>query len=82
MAKKECCFDPKMKIFGNVIVWPKGQIVIPKEVRDLLNIKPGDSLVVTTKHDMAIGIIKWTDVSKFMDYIHKEIDEISSKIVQ
>ena len=82
MAKKDCCFDPKMKIFGNVIVWPKGQIVIPKEVRDLLNIHPGDSLVVTSKHDMAIGIIKGTDVSKFMEYIQKEMKEISSKISQ
>ena len=78
--KQDCCFDPKMKIFGNVIVWAKGQIVIPKEVRDMLNIQPGDSLVVTTKHDLAIGIIKGTEVVKFMEYIHKELDEISSKV--
>lgn len=38
---------PKGKhIFGTVKVGEKGQIVIPKEARDLFAIKPGDTLLV------------------------------------
>ena len=33
-------------IFGVVKVGDKGQIVIPKDVRNMYNIKPGDSLML------------------------------------
>lgn len=33
-------------IFGMVKVSTKGQIVIPKDARDIFGIKPGDSLMV------------------------------------
>lgn len=59
---------------GKVSVWPKSQIVIPKDVRDLLNIKPGDDLMFITKGDIAIGMIKSDDVQKFLQYIHAELN--------
>ncbi len=58
---------------GKATVWPKSQIVIPKDVRELLNIKPGDDLMVISKWDMAIGMIKSDDVPKFLKYIHAEM---------
>ncbi len=33
-------------LFGTVKVGEKGQIVIPKDARDMFNIKPGDMLMV------------------------------------
>lgn len=60
---------------GKATVWPKSQIVIPKDVRELLDIKPGDDLMIISKWDMAIGMIKSDDVSKFLQYIHSEINE-------
>lgn len=33
-------------IFGTVRVGEKGQIVIPKEARDLFGIRPGDTLLI------------------------------------
>ncbi len=33
-------------IFGTVKVGEKGQIVIPKEAREIFGIKPGDSLLI------------------------------------
>ena len=37
---------PKDKFLSTVRVGDKGQIVIPKEVRDLFEIEPGDSLLL------------------------------------
>lgn len=50
---------PKGKhIFGTVRVGEKGQIVIPKEARDIFNIKPGDTLLVLGDEAQGIAIVK------------------------
>ncbi len=67
--------DLTVKMHGKATVWPKSQIVIPKDVRELLNIKPGDDLMVITKGDIAIGMIKSDDVQKFLQYIHAELND-------
>ncbi|HBB27569.1 TPA: AbrB family transcriptional regulator [Candidatus Gracilibacteria bacterium] len=60
-------------MFGSVTVGTKGQVVIPKEVREVLDISPGDTLVVVTKHNKAIGMVKTDDMEAFMEYIQKEM---------
>ena len=62
-----------VKMFGSVTVWTKGQVVIPKEIRDSLGIEPGDVLMVVTKHGTAIGMIKADDMPAFMEYMQGEI---------
>lgn len=55
---------PKGKhIFGTVKVGERGQIVIPKEARDLFDIKPGDTLLVLGDEEQGIAIAK-ADVMK------------------
>ena len=39
------------KFVGSVKVGPKGQIVIPKEAREMLNISTGDTLVLLADED-------------------------------
>jgi len=63
----------EIKIHGKVTVWPKSQIVIPKEVRTLIGIKPGDDLMIVSKWDMAIAMVKSGDIQKFLQYMHSEI---------
>lgn len=38
-------FHKHIHLAGTVTVGPKGQVVIPSEVREQMNIKPGDKLV-------------------------------------
>ena len=50
---------PKGKhIFGTVKVGERGQIVIPKEARELFNIQPGDTLLVLGDEEQGIAISK------------------------
>ena len=50
---------PKGKhIFGTVKVGERGQIVIPKEARELFDIRPGDTLLVLGDEEQGIAVVK------------------------
>jgi AbrB family looped-hinge helix DNA binding protein len=53
----------------------KNQIVVPKQARKLLDIKPGNELLVKIKEDRIILIPKPKDFTKYMEGLHKEIWE-------
>ena len=59
----------KDKFVGIAKVGEKGQIVIPKEARDMFNIKPGDSVVVLCDKKKGMAIIK----SEVLDYTMDKI---------
>ena len=48
--------QPKDKLAASAKVGEKGQIVIPKEMRDMFGIKPGDTVILLAdeKHGIAI----------------------------
>ncbi|HEX2906099.1 MAG TPA: AbrB/MazE/SpoVT family DNA-binding domain-containing protein [Phototrophicaceae bacterium] len=56
-------------IFGTVKVGEKGQIVIPKEARDLFNIKPGDILLLLGDEAQGIAIVKHEVLQQFANEI-------------
>ncbi|MBN1166133.1 MAG: AbrB/MazE/SpoVT family DNA-binding domain-containing protein [Methanospirillaceae archaeon] len=45
-------------IFGTVKVGERGQIVIPKEARDIFQISPGDTLMVLGDEKRGIALVK------------------------
>ena len=59
----------KGKYMSSVKVGPKGQIVIPKEVRDMFDINPGDTLVVLADAKKGIAIERMNVFSKIADAI-------------
>lgn len=56
---------PPGKYAWSVTVGTKGQIVIPKEARDLFGIKPGDTLIMLADEQRGIAIPPKSAVSAF-----------------
>ncbi len=61
-----------LKVVATTTVWPKGQIVIPKEIRDKLNIKSWDTMVVLIKNWKYIWLVKNDDIWDLMKYVTSE----------
>lgn len=57
------------KFMGSAKVGPKGQIVIPKEVRDMFGIKPGDTMIILADSSKGIAIEHYDTFSKIADEI-------------
>ena len=62
----------KNKFVGIAKVGEKGQIVIPKEARDMFNIAPGDSIVVLCDKEKGIALIK-------SDFMEDSFDKIMNR---
>ena len=62
--------------FGSTKVGEKGQIVIPKEARDLFGINPGDTVLVLGDEQKGLAIVK---ASSLEGYLFKLMDGIGVK---
>lgn len=64
------------RVFGTAKVGDRGQIVIPKEARELFNIKPGDTLLILGDEDTGL-VVSRPDVlrdlaTQIFDSVKKE----------
>ncbi|MEN8077587.1 AbrB/MazE/SpoVT family DNA-binding domain-containing protein [Clostridioides difficile] len=58
---------PKGKhFFGSVVVGERGQIVIPKEAREVFNINPGDKLLILGDIDRGLAIVHQRELLNFV----------------
>ena len=60
---------PKDKYMSLVKVGEKGQIVIPKEIRDMFGIEPGDTLLMLADKSRGIAIPQPQEAEKIHDSI-------------
>jgi AbrB family looped-hinge helix DNA binding protein len=60
--------EQKSKRFAVCVkVGPKGQITVPKEARQMFDIKEGDTLIVLGDHKKGIAIVKSDALYDFVD---------------
>ena len=59
----------KDKFVGISRVGEKGQIVIPKEIRTMFNINPGDSIIVLCDKEKGIALLKADVIDSLTDKV-------------
>jgi AbrB family looped-hinge helix DNA binding protein len=64
--------------FSVVKVGERGQIVIPKEARNMFSIKSGDSLVIIANKKRGIVIVKSENLKEFGRKIMETIENINN----
>ena len=64
------------RVFGTAKVGDRGQIVIPKEARELFHIRPGDTLLILGEEDTGLIVSRpelLSDIAnQFFDTVRKE----------
>lgn len=63
------------KFIWTAKIGSKGQIVIPKEARDIFNMKTGDSIILFGDIKRGIAIAKYDDYSNFVQQIFNSRNE-------
>ena len=62
----------KDKFVGISKVGEKGQIVIPKEARDMFDIKSGDSIIVLCDKKKGIALLKADEIEDLADKVFQK----------
>lgn len=66
---------PEGKFLATVKIGPKGQIVIPKEVRDMFSLNAGDSLILMADKGQGIALQPYSYVETFWNAVNRAKDE-------
>ena len=61
---------PKDKLAVSARVGEKGQIVIPKEMREMFSIKPGDTIILLADEKRGIAIPPKSMFNTFIERVH------------
>ena len=64
---------PQDKFLSTVRVGDKGQIVIPKEVREMFEIEPGDNLMLLADKERGIAIVAFDGMMDFMNEATRQV---------
>lgn len=65
--------------FGSTVVGERGQVVIPKSIRDKVGLKPGSSLMVMQQENGPVVLFPVEHMQKFLDMMGKQLQHIGTK---
>lgn len=63
------------RVFGTAKVGERGQIVIPKEARELFNIQPGDTLLILGEEESGLIVSRPEVLSSIANQIFDNVKE-------
>ena len=63
------------RVFGTARVGDRGQIVIPKEARELFNIRPGDTLLILGEPDTGLVVSRTEVLNNLANEILNKVKE-------
>lgn len=70
----------KFKFWGSATVGSKGQVVIPSEAREVLNIKEGDKLlIISLANSESIVVVKPDVLEQHMRRVQTNIKDLLDK---
>ncbi len=70
-----------IELAGTVTLGPKGQVVIPVDVRAKMNIKPGDKLIALyVPEKKAIGFVTDTAMQSLVDRMGKNLESLRESL--
>lgn len=73
--------EKRFSLIGTATVGPKGQVVIPVELRESLSIHPGDKLVVLRVHGKDAVVLLTEDQAQVMvEHLGQQVDGLRSAI--
>ena len=58
---------PKGKYISTATVGEKGQIVIPKKIREMFEIEPGDTLLLLADEKRGIAVTRYDEINEFFE---------------
>lgn len=58
-----------VRYMSTIKIGPKGQIVIPKEAREMFGLTPGDTVLLLADKERGIAIMNYNDHRDFADAI-------------
>lgn len=61
------------RVFGTAKVGDRGQIVIPKEARELFNIRPGDTLLILGEEETGLVVSRPEILSDIADQLFETV---------
>ena len=65
-------------IFGTVKVGERGQIIIPKEAREVFGIQAGDTLIVLGDEKWGIAVTKADVLQNYAHEVYEKIDMMNN----
>ncbi len=72
-----------ISLAGTATVGPKGQVVIPADVREKMGVKPGDKLIALYVEDKkAIGFITEQQAQTMIDRMGSQLDAIQETLTK
>ena len=76
-SKKISCLEER--VVGTAVLGERGQLVVPKEIRERYNLQTGDHFMVMGHGNSPIVLVPVKQMHEFLSHIQKDIEQLIKK---